>query len=261
MTARIITFFNQKGGVGKTTTTYLQADAANAAGLKTLLIDTDPQGNLTKSVTHGELASDAAGLADVLTSRVDTEAHEVIVKTIWENVELIPTPSRALDLVRDELLVTSTGRENRLKKAIKPLLDQYDLVLIDCPPSIDMLTVNALVASHGLVIITQPALWSIDGIAELLFTVRAVQEDYNEDLAIDGIIVNQYIKNTNSGRRWLIELEAAAESHNMQVLHPPMPQAVRLKEITESSRSLQGTPDDELARTQRLYLNKLTKEQ
>ncbi|MEV7801175.1 AAA family ATPase [Microbacterium foliorum] len=261
MSAKIYTFFNQKGGVGKTTTTYLQADAANSKGLKTLLIDTDPQGNLTKSTSQEPLPADTAGLADVLTSRAETTAQEVITPTIWENVDLIPTPSRALDLVRDELLVTPTGRENRLKKAIKPLLDEYDLILIDCPPSIDMLTINALVASQGLIIITQAALWSVDGIAELMQTVQAVQENYNENLRIEGVVVNQFIKNTNSARHWLSDLEEATNSQGMKLFYPPMPQAVRIKEITEASSSLQEASNDELARIQRVYLEKLIGEE
>lgn len=260
MSAKIYTLFNQKGGVGKTTTTYFIADAAAARGLKTLIVDIDPQGNLTKSTVMAPIAEDVAGLADALTSRSDATAEEVILPTIWPSVDLLPTPSRALSLVRDELLVKTTGRETALKKALKPLVDHYDLILVDCPPSIDTLTLNALVASHGVIIVTQAALWSVDGIAELLRTVHAIQEDYNEDLEITGILINLFNKSTNSARQWRLDIEQAAESQGMPLLYPPVPQAVRLKEIAESSTSLQDTPEDELAKIYNHYLDVLVGE-
>lgn len=255
MSAKIYTLFNQKGGVGKTTTTYFIADAAAARGLKTLIVDIDPQGNLTKSTVLAPITEDTAGLADALTARSDITAEEIITPTIWPTVELLPTPSRALSLVRDELLVKTTGRETALKKALKPLADQYDLILIDCPPSIDTLTLNALVASNGVIIVTQAALWSVDGIAELLRTVHAIQEDYNQDLEITGILINLFNKSTNSARQWRLDIEEAATAQNMSLFYPPVPQAVRLKEIAEASTSLQAKPNDELAQIYNHYLD------
>ncbi|WP_237189245.1 ParA family protein [Rothia nasimurium] len=261
MSAKIYTLFNQKGGVGKTTSTYYIADAASARGLKTLIVDIDPQGNLTKSTSLGPLPEDIAGLADALTSRSDTTAEEILTPTIFNNVNLLPTPSRALSLVRDELLVKTTGRETALKKALKPFLDDYDLILIDCPPSIDTLTLNALVASNGVIIVTQAALWSVDGIAELLRTVHAIQEDYNEGLEITGILINLFNKTTNSARQWRLDLEEAAEAQGIKLFYPPVPQAVRLKEIAEASTSLQATPTDELAQIYNHYLDILMGEE
>lgn len=260
MAAKIYTIFNQKGGVGKTTTTYFLADAAAARGLKTLIVDIDPQGNLTKSTTLEPLAEDVAGLADALTARSDATAEEVIIPTIWPLVSLLPTPSRALSLVRDELLVKTTGRETTLKKALNPLIAEYDLILIDCPPSIDTLTLNALVASHGVVIVTQAALWSVDGIAELLQTVHAVQEDYNQDLKITGILINLFKKTTNSARGWRLEIEEAANAQGIGLFYPPVPEAVRLKEIAEASASLQAKPEDELTKIYNHYLDVLVGE-
>lgn len=261
MTAKIYTLFNQKGGVGKTTTTYYLADAASHRNLKTLIVDIDPQGNLTKSTSQDPIPTDTAGLADALTSRSETTAEEIIQPTIWPNVDLLPTPSRALSLVRDELLVKTTGRETALKKALKPLVDNYDLILIDCPPSIDTLTLNALVASNGVIIVTQAALWSVDGIAELLRTVHAVQEDYNQNLQITGVLINLFNKTTNSARQWRLDIEEAANAQGMSLFYPPVPQAVRLKEIAESSTSLQSTPNDELAKIYNHYLDILVGEE
>lgn len=258
MTAKICTLFNQKGGVGKTTTTYFLADAANARGLKTLIIDTDPQGNLTSATTKQELPDDYAGLADVLTHRSDIELVDVVTKTTWGNVDLIPAgPGRFLSLVRDELIITTTGRENRLKKALGQLKEQYDLILIDCPPSIDMLTVNALVASNALVVVTEAAKWSVDGIAELLTTVESVQDNYNRDLKISGLVINLYDKATNKSRYWFHQVETGAKQLGLSVYYPPVPKAVRLVKLTESARSLQASADDPIAKIYDNYLTKL----
>lgn len=258
MTATICTLFNQKGGVGKTTTTYFLADAANARGFKTLIIDTDPQGNLTSATTKEELPDTYAGLADVLTHHSDIDLPDVVTPTTWENVDLIPAgPSRFLALVRDELIITTTGRETRLKKSLKQLKDQYDLILIDCPPSIDMLTVNALVASNSLVVVTEAAKWSIDGIAELLTTVEAVQDNYNEDLKISGLVINLYDKTTNKSRYWLNQVETGSKQLGLSMYYPPVPKAVRLSKLTESAHSLQATADDPIAKIYANYLTKL----
>ena len=257
MSAKVVSLFNQKGGVGKTTTTYFLADAAHQKGLKTLIIDTDPQANLSSSTTAEPLEADIAGLADVLSDQTDIEMSEVLYPTIWENVHLVPAPGHTLGTIRDVLIVLPTARENKLKKALKPLMDHYDLILIDCPPSIDMLTVNALVASHEVAIVTEAGKWSVDGIAELLKTVEAVKENYNEQLNIAGLMINLYDKSTNKSHQWHMEIDEAAKNLGLPMFNPPVPKAVRLADLTESARSLQQRKDDPIAAIYTHYLEQL----
>jgi chromosome partitioning protein len=206
MPADIFAFCNQKGGVGKTTTVFHLAYAVAQAGRRALVVDVDPQGNASTVLTRAELASDDVGVADVLAESSNATIADAVVPTIWSGVDLVPTVpgNESLAYVRDQLVVAGAGRERRLRDAIDLVRGAYDVVLIDCPPSLDLLTVNALVAARAAVVVTQSALFAANGLARLLRTIDAVKRSYNPDLAMLGAIVNLHEIATISGREQLV---------------------------------------------------------
>lgn len=232
MNTRIVAIANQKGGVGKTTTAYHLARAAHLQGLKTLIIDTDPQGNLTTVISRDRLEVDTAGLADVLTDQTDTTMEDVLVPALWDGVDLVPAIGVGLSLVRDELITTPMGRETKMKRAIRSLgKDRYDLIIIDCPPAIDQLTINAMVAADDVLIVTHTHLFSMNGMTLLLSNIQKVREHYNEDLSIAGIVINQFEKTHNDHQEAKLELTRGAERLGIDVFEPSIP---KLKTISKT---------------------------
>lgn len=197
--ARIASQANQKGGVGKSTSTINLARAAQRKGLRVLVYDADPQGNVTSALAATPLERDDNGVitqstvADVLVpqQRFSLPLPEVIVPTIYgDGVDLAPA-AIALASV-EEMLVPAQDRESYLRRTLAPVADEYDLVLIDCPPSLGLLTINALVASHGVLVVSQAHVWSTDGMAELRRTIQLVQDRYNAELGYLGVLVSMW---------------------------------------------------------------------
>lgn len=250
-----IALCNQKGGVGKSTTTFHLARAADRAGLRVLVVDMDPQGNLTSSLTPEPLSDDTPGVADALSAHTTETLESVLVPTVWPNVILAPTVGEALAVVRDELVVTNVAREGRLKDGLSNISD-VDLVLIDCPPSLDQLTINALVAAQRVLIVSQSKQWSANGLAHLLGTISAVRAHYNPSLSIAGIIVNLHDGRTLAGAHWLGELKVAADSYGISLLGShghdvegaaapgPVPRRVVISDAVEASMGLDEYPGD-----------------
>lgn len=239
---RTIAICNQKGGVGKSTTTFHLARAAELRGLRALVIDLDPQGNISTTLTRDPLPEDAAGIADALTPHGALSLSDVTVSTVWESVDLVPTPNGDnLAGVRDRLVSLPIGGESRLAHALAAVESDYDLVLIDCAPSLDKLTINALVAADDILIVTQSKQWSATGLANLLTTVEAVQ-DVNQRLRVSGIVVNMHEKNTVSGAAWLAELTEFAERGGLPLVSTPIPRAVLLADSAEASVALDQWP-------------------
>lgn len=249
---------NQKGGVGKTTTEFHLARAAVLGGLRILCIDIDPQANLTSILAKERPAGDQVGIADVLSPRVNEEIRDVIVETIWPNVALVPTAGEALAAVRDELIIAGPGRESRLRTAVADVADDYDLILIDCPPSLDQLTINGLTAADKAVIIAQAGLFSADGLAALLNTINGVQQYYNADLEVAGIILNQFEERTTSGRYWADELAAAAGARSLHLFDPPVPKRTAIQNSSEAAQGLDQWGGDAAGLID-IYKNYLTK--
>lgn len=241
---RTLAICNQKGGVGKSTTTFHLARAAVLQGLRVLVIDMDPQGNITAALSQTPLPEDTPGVADALSARTKDTLDDVLIPSVWEGVALAPTTGETLAFVRDELVVAGAGREGRLRDALAPLDQGFDLTLIDCPPSLDQLTINALTAADGVLIITQSKLWSASGLAHLLGTVTSVRSYYNPQLSVDGIIVNLHDAATISGNRWLTELTDAARVQNVDVYSPPIPKRVVISDTVEASLGLDQWPSD-----------------
>ena len=187
--AIILAFANQKGGVGKTTSAVNVAASLGILGKKTLLIDLDPQGNATSGV--GIPKRSLKGTAkDVLSGEMNVK--DVILQTNYKNLSIIPTnvslSGAEFDLYNDE------GSEYNLKDALKDIADDYDYVLIDCPPSLGMLTINAFVASDGIVVPMQAEFYAVEGLSQLITTTKRIKKHYNEDLNITGILITMYNK-------------------------------------------------------------------
>ena len=194
--AVVISMCNQKGGVGKTTSTINLGAALAEYGRKVLLVDLDPQGALSAGlgVPHYELAHTVHNL--LIEPRVGID--EVLIHTRVDGLDLIPSN---IDLSAAEIqLVNEVGREQTLSRALRPVLDRYDYVLIDCQPSLGLLTVNALACSDGVIIPTECEYFSLRGLALLTDTVDKVRERLNPKLEISGIVVTRFDNRTVNAR-------------------------------------------------------------
>jgi chromosome partitioning protein len=258
MTGRVLALCNQKGGVGKSTTAFHLARSAVMKGLRVLVVDADPQGNIT-SVLTDNLPDDQAGLADVLSARASDTIADVVVDGIWEGLTIVPTVGETLGVVRDELVVAGAGREARLRDALHQVREDYDLVLIDCAPSLDTLTINGLTAANGVVVVTQSKLWSANGLAKLLDTITAVQAHYNPQLTVAGVLVNQHEARTIGGTHWAGQIQEATEARGLPLLQPPVPKRAVIADATEAAQGLDelGADGAELAAIYDSYLELL----
>ena len=253
VTARIVALCNQKGGVGKSTTAFQLARAAVRAGRTVLLVDNDPQGNLTAVATQNEVSPDQVGLADVLSARTHERISDVIVQGVWPQLDVVPTTGPTLGGVRDEITTAQIGRETRLRDALREVQDRYDLILIDCAPSLDQLTINALAASDGVLVVTHSKQWSLNGLAQLLETIESVRGHYNQHLRVAGVLVNHHEERTISGQTWIEELRAAGEARSLRVLEPPIPKRVVIADATEAARGLDEWGSGEATELSALY--------
>ncbi len=184
---KIIAIANQKGGVGKTTTTVNLAASLGVLEKKVLLIDADPQANATSGLGI-EVETVDLGTYQVLEHT--RSARETIIKTSSPNVDLIPSH---IDLVAIEIeLVDKDDREYMMKRAIVELKDDYDYILIDCAPSLGLLTLNALTAADSVIIPIQCEYFALEGLGKLLNTIKSVQRIHNPDLDIEGMLLTMY---------------------------------------------------------------------
>ncbi|MBA8965073.1 chromosome partitioning protein [Rhodococcus percolatus] len=229
----ILTICNQKGGTGKTTTTFHLARAAVLAGLRVLLIDMDPQGNLSKIAARSRVETQQLGVADVLTEDSEYELREVIVEGRWEGIYLAPTSGRGLMNLRNELVAANIGRELRLRKALEDLRGEYDLIFIDCPPSVDQLTINGLVACDEAIVVTESTLFGADGLGQLGQTIEDVQEYFHPDLRIRGVVVNKHEAREVSASDFMARLQKWGP-----VLEPAIPLRVCIKDSSQSGMGL-----------------------
>ncbi len=225
---RVIAVANQKGGVAKTTTVHALGSAMGARGERVLLIDLDPQACLTFSSGVDPDALDGS-IHDVLLERVP--ARDVLVKQ--DRVHLLPA---SIDLAGSEMhLLARTGREYVLRKMLAPLLDEYDVVLIDCPPSLGILTINGLTAASEVLIPLQCEMLSRRGVAQLLDTIEDVRAYTNPSLAVRGVIATMHDARTRLASE---TIDAVRSEHGLEVLEPPVPKSVRAAEAPMHGRSV-----------------------
>ncbi|MFI9590984.1 ParA family protein [Nonomuraea sp. NPDC052265] len=223
--ARVVAMVNQKGGVGKTTTTINLGAALVECGLKVLLVDFDPQGALSVGLGINPLQLDLT-VYNLLMDRGVT-AEDVLLETGVEGLDLLPSN---IDLSAAEVqLVTEVAREQVLGRVIKPLLPHYDVCLIDCQPSLGLLTINALTCAHGVMVPLECEFFALRGVALLMDTISKVQERLNEDLEIEGLLATMYDARTLHGREVLARV---VEAFGDKVFHTVINRTVRFPDAT-----------------------------
>ena len=184
---KIIAFANQKGGVGKTTSAVNIAASLGVLGYKVLVLDLDPQGNATSGVGIMKKALKTTTF-DLLTT--DATFSDVAIKTKYDNLSVIPTNT---NLARAEYeLGEAEEGEYVLKKKLEAAKDSYDYIIIDCPPSLGMLTVNAMTAADGVIIPMQCEFFALEGLSQLMFTISRIKQHYNKDLKVTGILITMH---------------------------------------------------------------------
>ncbi|GAB2683213.1 ParA family protein [Nocardia goodfellowii] len=211
--AVVVAMANQKGGVGKSTCTLATARAASRyLGARVLVVDMDPQGNVSKTLVRELLPKDEVTLADAITPESDVALREVIVPTIWENVDLAPGGVR-LSTADSKLNIAEFGRETALRRALEPVRGDYDLIIIDNPPTLlGQLLKNSLVAADAVVLVTEADEWSADGLALLGKNIAKAREHYNPQLRIIGTIMNKW-RETRTGNEAATEIVEGMAKH------------------------------------------------
>ena len=227
----VLAVANQKGGVAKTTTVHSLGVASAELGRRVLVVDLDPQACLTFSLGFDPDALDHS-LHDVFVRRESVSDVACPVPGV-PGLDLLPA---TIDLAGSEVhLLTRTGREHVLERALEPVLDRYDLVLIDCPPSLGVLTINGLTAANSVLIPLQCEALSHRGVGQLLETIEDVRAFANSDLTVRGIIVTMYDERTRHSRHIMEEVEAR---YGIPVLQPPVRKSIRFAEAPARGKSI-----------------------
>lgn len=219
---KIIAFANQKGGIGKTTSAINTAAAVAAMGHKVLLLDCDPQGNASSGVGINKKNLEYSSYQLLIG---ECTAEQAITNTEFTNLDVLPT-NIALAGAEFEL-VEFEDRAYRLKNAIRSIKDNYDYIFIDCPPSLGILTINALTAADGVIIPMQCEYFALEGLSQLMVTIRKIKDFYNSDIQITGIIITMYNGRLNLSTQVLKELK---RFYADKIFSESIPRNVRLSE-------------------------------
>lgn len=199
---KIVAIFNQKGGVGKTTTCVNFAAALGQKGKKTLLVDCDPQGNTTSGVGLDKSEIENSSY-DILIN--DVSAKDAVVKTEFKNLSVLPAD---MNLAGAELeLAENENRFKALKKALATVIMDYDYIIIDCPPSLGLISLNALTAADTVIVPLQCEYYALEGLSQLLGTIRTVKQHYNEHLELEGVLYTMYDTRLKLNQQVMEEVE------------------------------------------------------
>jgi len=228
--AKTIAITNQKGGVGKTTTSVNLGASLAKLGKKVLLVDIDPQGNTTSGIGINK-ADVTHCIYDVIINEIHPK--EAIVDTAIPNLRILPA---TIQLAGAEIeLVPVVSREVRLKKSLQLVKHMFDYILIDCPPSLGILTINSLTAADSVIIPIQCEYYALEGLSQLLNTVRLVQKHLNSSLQIEGVLLTMFDARTNLGIQVIDEVKKYFQQKVYQTI---IPRNVRLSEAPSHGQSI-----------------------
>jgi chromosome partitioning protein len=228
--SRVIAITNQKGGVGKTTTAINLGAALAASDVKVLLVDADPQGNSTSGLGIHKTPG-ISTIYDVLVDGKDIQ--HAICRTSMEGLDLLPADKNLIGV--NLRLVDIEARESILRHRLAHIRDQYQFILIDCPPALDLLTLNALMAADSVLVPIQCEFFALEGISELMDTIDRIRDSFGHPLAIEGILLTMFDDRTNLARQVATDLR---EFFGSEVFRAVIPRSIRLAEAPSHGKSI-----------------------